>query len=148
MGMVERGSSEVVPERAHNQGEEIAQSYPAVPDSVPRARQAVVELATEAGASDEELDAIRLATSEALTNAVVHAYEGAPGQVHVQAALDGGQLSVTVADDGRGLAPRLDRRGMGLGLALIADAAEEVAIVKRPTGGTAVQMRFAVSLRS
>jgi anti-sigma regulatory factor (Ser/Thr protein kinase) len=139
-----------VPERAHNQGDgiAIAESYPAVPDSVPRARQAVVELAIEAGASEEEVDAIRLATSEALTNAVVHAYEGAPGQIHVQAALGAGELSVTVADDGRGLAPRLDRRGMGLGLALIAEAAEELAIVKRPTGGTAVQMRFAISLRS
>jgi anti-sigma regulatory factor (Ser/Thr protein kinase) len=138
----------LVAERAQSPGEGIAESYPAVPDSVPRARQAVVELATEAGASDDELDAIRLATSEALTNAVVHAYDGPPGQIHVHAALTAGQLSVTVADDGRGLAPRLDRRGMGLGLALIAEAAEELAIVKRPTGGTAVQMRFAVSLRS
>jgi anti-sigma regulatory factor (Ser/Thr protein kinase) len=137
----------LVTERAHSQGVELAESYPAVPDSVPRARQAVIELAIEAGANDEELDAIRLATSEALTNAVVHAYEGAPGQIHVQAKMGAGRLSVTVADDGRGLAPRLDRRGMGLGLALIADAAEELAIVKRPTGGTAVQMRFAVSLR-
>jgi anti-sigma regulatory factor (Ser/Thr protein kinase) len=148
MRMAERGSSGLVPELAQPPGKEIAESYPAVPDSVPRARQAVIELAIEAGANDEELDAIRLATSEALTNAVLHAYDGPPGQIHVQAAMGPTRLSVTVADDGRGLAPRLDRRGMGLGLALIADAAEELAIVKRPTGGTAVQMRFAISLRS
>ena len=123
-------------------------SYPAVPDSVPRARSAVVNLASEAGATGEEIDAIRLATSEALTNAVVHAYVGAPGEVHVCAAVEAGELEVIVADDGRGPAPRVGHRGMGLGLALIAEAANAFAILKRPGGGTEVQMRFAVSPRS
>lgn len=134
--------------RTKSRSDDVAQSYPAVPDSVPRARRSVVDLASDAGATPEKLDAIRLATSEALTNAVVHAYAGAPGKVHVSAALRDGELSVSVADDGRGLAPRVDRRGMGLGLALIAEAADEVAILKRPGGGTEVQMRFAVSPRS
>ena len=129
-------------------GGEVAASYPAVPSSVPLARRAVVRLAAAAGATDAELDAIRLATSEALTNAVVHAYEGLPGLIHVSAELDAGGLSVVVADDGRGPAPQVQRRGMGLGLALIAEAADELAISKRPGGGTAVAMRFAVSPRS
>ena len=130
------------------EGGEVAASYPAVPSSVPVARRAVVALAADAGATERELDAIRLATSEALTNVVVHAYEGVPGLIHVSAELDAGGLSVLVADDGRGPAPRTPQRGMGLGLALIAESADELAISKRPGGGTAVQMRFAVSLRS
>ena len=76
-----------------------------MPDAVPRARRVVVDLAAEAGATPETIEAIRLATSEALTNAVVHAYDAAPGEIHVSAALRGGELSVVVADDGRGLAP-------------------------------------------
>src|SRR5579884_294012 len=122
----------------------LAESFPAVPESVPRARQAVVKLAVDAGADEEQLDAIRLAISEALTNAVLHAYAGPPGLVHVRVVQDGSGLSVTVADDGAGLRPRLDRRGMGLGLALIAEAAEELAINKRPSGGTELKMRFAL----
>ncbi len=137
----------MVTERVHRSAE-VAGSYPAVPGSVPHARQSVVALAVGAGASADEIDAIRLATSEALTNAVVHAYDGPPGLIHVSATVEPGELSVTVADDGRGLTPRLDRRGMGLGLALIAEAATEVAIGKRPGGGTAVRMRFALSPRS
>jgi stage II sporulation protein AB (anti-sigma F factor) len=120
-------------------------SYPAVPESVPEARRAVVGLAAEVGATEEQVDAIRLATSEALTNAVIHAYEGSPGMIHVRAQADDGALSISVSDDGAGLHPRLDRRGMGLGLALIAEAADELAIHKRPTGGTELTMRFAVS---
>lgn len=118
-----------------------------MPESVPRARQAVVGLAAQAGASDEQVDAIRLATSEALTNVVVHAYDGLPGMIHVRAAVAGDGLSVSVSDDGAGLHPRVDRRGMGLGLALIAEAAEELAVRKRPTGGTELEMRFAVRPR-
>ena len=126
----------------------VSASYPAVPESVPEARQAVVGLAAEGGASDEQVDAIRLATSEALTNAVVHAYDGAPGMVHVRAVLAGDGIAISVRDDGTGLRPRLDRRGMGLGLALIAAAADEMAIATRPGGGTELKMRFGLSPRS
>ena len=138
----------MVDEQAQTAVPAVDETFPAVSDSVPRARQAVVALAAGAGASEQQIDAIRLATSEALTNAVVHAYEGAPGLIHVSAELRNGGLDVTVADDGSGLRPRLDRRGMGLGLALIAEATQEMAIVKRPSGGTAVQMRFRLSRRS
>lgn len=127
---------------------ELAESFPAVPDSVPRARQAVARLARQAGATEQEIDAIRVATSEALTNAVLHAYDGGPGLVHVSAHLCRSELSVTVADDGSGLRPRLERRGIGLGLAIIAEASEELAIQKRPGGGTELRMRFALSPRS
>jgi anti-sigma regulatory factor (Ser/Thr protein kinase) len=137
-----------VTQQTQTWSDEVAESYPAVPDSVPRARSAVVGLAAEAGATSEQIDAIRLATSEALTNAVVHAYVGAPGEVHVSAAIQAGGLEVIVADDGRGPTPRVNRSSMGLGLALMAEAADKVAILKRPGGGTEVQMRFAVSSRS
>ena len=127
---------------------DLCESYPAVPESVPEARQAVVGLAAEGGASDEQVDAIRLATSEALTNAVLHAYDGVPGMVHVRAALGGEGIAITIRDDGTGLRPRLDRRGMGLGLALIAAAADEMAIATRAGGGTELKMRFGLSLRN
>ena len=126
------------------QSGQVAESFPAVPESVPRARRAVTELASDAGADQEQLDAIRLAISEALTNAVLHAYSGSPGLVHVRAVLEAGGLSVVVADDGAGLHARLDRRRMGLGLALIAEMAQEVAIQHRPAGGTELRMRFAL----
>jgi anti-sigma regulatory factor (Ser/Thr protein kinase) len=137
-----------VTDQLRSRRDSVAATYPAVPDSVPRARRAVVDLAAEVGASPQQLEAIRLAVSEALSNAVIHAYPGAPGQVHVRAAVKAGVLSVVVADEGRGLSPKLNRRGMGLGLVLIAQAADELTIAKRSAGGTELQMRFAVSPRS
>jgi len=57
----------------------LSQSYPAIPASVPKARHALVALAAGALVAGEQLEAIALAASEALTNVVVHAYPRAPG---------------------------------------------------------------------
>ena len=55
----------------------LVQSYPAVPDSVPLARQELVEFALAAGADEHQAEDIKLSVSEALTNVVLHAYPGA-----------------------------------------------------------------------
>ena len=51
----------------------LSRDYSAVADSVPLARNALVAMARAAGADQAQLEAVRLAASEALTNAVIHA---------------------------------------------------------------------------
>jgi serine/threonine-protein kinase RsbW len=121
--------------------ENLNESYPAVAASVPAARRALTGFAAGAGASAEQLEAIRLAASEALSNVVVHAYRGA-GLIHVTAAAASGELWLLIGDDGCGLVPGSDRPGLGVGLALIAQASDGLAIVNRSSGGTEVRMRF------
>jgi serine/threonine-protein kinase RsbW len=122
--------------------EGFSQAYPAVADSVPTARSALTEFATEAGATGERLEAIRLAASEAVTNGVLHAYNGSRGTIHVAAACTPGELWVLIGDDGTGLRPRGPHSGLGLGLALIAQLADEFEILSRSTGGTELRMQF------
>lgn len=117
-------------------------TYRAQAASVPAARRELSEFARAAGASAGQIDAVRLAVSEALTNAVLHAYGDQPGDVHVTAAVVPGELWVLIADDGRGLEPKTDRPGLGFGLALISQVSDELAIVPRAGGGTEVRMRF------
>jgi serine/threonine-protein kinase RsbW len=117
-------------------------TYEALPSSVAQARAAVAHFATTAGASRAQVDAVRLATSEAVTNAVLHAYRGRPGEVHLTAAVAGQELWLLVADDGDGLQPQTDRPGLGLGLGLISQVCDEMAIVARSSGGTEVRIRF------
>jgi anti-sigma regulatory factor (Ser/Thr protein kinase) len=145
MGEEDRGKPLAVTPIAPTDHGEVDQACPAIPESVPRMRQAVVALAEEAGAADAALDAIRLATSEALTNVVVHAYDGDPGPIRLHAAVQSGDLAVSIADDGHGLRPTVNRRGMGLGLAIIAEAAKELSICRRPAGGTELRMRFSLA---
>lgn len=117
-------------------------TYRAEPDSVSSARRALGDFALQAGAEPDQVDAIRLASSEALTNAVRHAYTDVPGSVYVTAAVALDEIWVLVADDGCGLEPRTGRPGLGLGLGLIAQVSDHLAVVPRASGGTEVRMRF------
>jgi anti-sigma regulatory factor (Ser/Thr protein kinase) len=121
----------------------LTRSWPAIAHSVPAARRALVALAEAAGASSEQLDAVRLASSEALTNIVVHAYPAKhAGLIHVAATVASGELWIVIADDGGGLRARKDSPGLGHGLRLIADACEELTILQRAGGGTELRIRF------
>ncbi len=123
------------------------ETLPAIPGSVQLARAAVTRYAQEAGVSRDRLEDIRLVVSEAVANAVVHAYRhSVPGEVRVSMAVAGGELWVFVADDGEGLRPRQESPGLGLGLSLIAHLCEDFAINRPGSGGTEISMRFALNV--
>jgi serine/threonine-protein kinase RsbW/stage II sporulation protein AB (anti-sigma F factor) len=120
----------------------------AEPGAVGRARAAVTAFAERhrlARAAD-----VALAVTEAVTNAVVHAYrDGAGGEVRgVACALETGLL-VVVRDYGCGMLPNPGSPGAGLGLAVIGALAGEMNI-ERPDegGGTRVRIRFKLPERS
>jgi anti-sigma regulatory factor (Ser/Thr protein kinase) len=124
----------------------LSQSYPAVAGSVPRARNDVVAFAAQRGATERQLEAIRLAVSEAVSNAVVHAYNGAGdgdgGRVHVTAQIAARELWILVSDEGRGFQAPAHKPGLGWGLPLIAHMSDRLEIAERAEGGTEIRMRF------
>jgi anti-sigma regulatory factor (Ser/Thr protein kinase) len=114
-------------------------------ENVPEIRQAVVDFAYANGITEARARDIRLAISEAVTNAVVHAYRrhAEPGSVEVSATVEGGWIELRVVDDGIGTAPRNDSPGLGLGLPLIYRLADQVELRRLPDGdGTELWMRF------
>ncbi len=115
---------------------------PAEPESVPRARRAVLS-ALRGIAVDR--DAVGVVVSEAVTNAVLHAYRdrNEPGSVHVSASLDDHGLQVAVDDDGLGMRPRVDSPGIGLGLPMMGDLADRLEVCSRGPG-TRIAARFAL----
>ena len=110
-------------------------------------RRHATAFASAAGASDEMTQAVALAVSETVTNAVVHAYVGSePGLVRVRCWADRGRVIVEVMDEGTGLAKRDDSPGIGHGLATVGALAHTLEIATRPdTPGTTVTMSFAPS---
>lgn len=119
-------------------------STDARPESVARLRHAAAHAAVQAGAVNGTVDQIRLAVSEAASNAVLHAYPdgGEGGEVRLEVQVDGDDLVVTVTDDGWGMRPRDDSPGLGLGLPLIGRLAARTEVVRPPDGGTRLCMRF------
>jgi PAS domain S-box-containing protein len=117
---------------------------PAEPSTVGAIRNGVRAFARAHGGSEALLIDLALAVTEAVTNAVVHAFiDRAPGIVrtHIQAAPD--EIVVVVTDNGRGMQPRADSPGLGLGLPTIASLTTTMDMHAPPGGGTVVAMTFA-----
>jgi anti-sigma regulatory factor (Ser/Thr protein kinase) len=105
-------------------------------------RHATADYAQSEGVRGSQLDGMRLAVSEAVSNVVLHAYEEEPGLVHVTAHVVGDELWVLVADDGRGHNAVPIREGLGWGLAFITDVADDFALAERSGGGTEARIVF------
>ena len=106
------------------------------------ARHALSAYAERCGWTD--LWPIQAAVSEAVGNAVAHAYpKRADGsQVWVSAEVDPEGLLVAVEDEGTGMRPRLDSPGLGLGISLIERLADRLVLEDRSQGGLRVEFRF------
>jgi anti-sigma regulatory factor (Ser/Thr protein kinase) len=128
--------------------EPLREQRSAIPEHVGVLRDAVVQFADASGASRRMREQIALAVSEALSNCVLHAYadRDQPGLVTVEAAVREGALIVLVSDEGRGMVPRLDSPGLGIGLPLIAQMCDQFDIEARDDRpGVRLSMTFAIS---
>ncbi len=121
-------------------------TWPAVPASVARARSAVGSAAVEAGIADGLVHNLKVAVSEAATNVVIHAYaDRDAGAFGVRMDVEGDAIDIVVRDHGRGMVPRPDSPGLGLGLPLIANLSDRLEIQEGPDGvGTQLEMVFAL----
>jgi anti-sigma regulatory factor (Ser/Thr protein kinase) len=119
-------------------------TFPPTPQGVGAMRRELAAYAQDAGLDVEGIGNVRLAVSEAATNAVVHAYRGAEdGELKVVAYVGDGELTVIVSDTGLGLAPRSDSPGLGLGMPLMASVTTRFRVVSNGPG-TEIHMAFAL----
>ena len=116
------------------------------------ARVTVAAFATQLNPIMEEISDIKTAVSEAVTNAIVHGYEGKEGTIYMDVEISGNKLSLRIHDDGVGIAdvekameplfttrPQEERAGMGF---MFMEAfMDEVQVESEPGLGTTVTMR-------
>jgi serine/threonine-protein kinase RsbW len=123
----------------------------AEPSQVSVARRRVGALARSAGMVEPAARDVELGVSEAVTNAVLHAFTGSgrPGTIElaVHVDVDGDALIVEVIDDGSGLRPRDDSPGAGFGLGLIRRLTRTMTLTRPPGGGLSLRMTFPLMLR-
>jgi anti-sigma regulatory factor (Ser/Thr protein kinase) len=125
----------------------LSMTVPGAPESVGRIRTAAGQFARSCGLSEEKVEAVRLAVSEAAGNAVIHGYghgDDDPGPISVLAVFDDDHvLRVVITDHGHGMLPSRDSDGLGLGLPLMTTLSDHVDITApddRP--GTEVHLYF------
>ena len=100
----------------------------------------------------EELDDVKTAVSEAVTNAVINGYQGNGGIIYLEVKILGQELTVTVKDTGIGIPnipqamepmfttdPEGERSGMGF--SFMEAFMDEVSVESEPDKGTVVTMK-------
>ena len=122
------------------------------------ARSAVAAFASQLDPTLDELGDIKTAVSEAVTNAIVHAYPDQLGKVVMKLKiLKGGMLEITIRDWGRGIENvEQARRPMyttggsersGMGFTIMESFMDKLTIKSVPGRGTTVTIRKRISTR-
>ena len=96
----------------------------------------------------EELSDVKTAVSEAVTNAVIHGYEGQEGKITIHSQIEGNTVYIEISDQGVGIPdvarameplytskPEMERSGMGFAFM------DDLEVVSEEREGTTVKMR-------
>ncbi len=122
------------------------------------ARNAVAAFAAQLDPTLDELGDIKTAVSEAVTNAIVHAYPEEIGVISLRARiLRGDTLELTIKDRGRGIPdvkkamePLYTTGGeerSGMGFTIMESFMDKLQVRSRPGKGTTVSMRRQIRKR-
>ena len=122
------------------------------------ARAAVSAFASQLDPTLEELGDLRTAVSEAVTNAIVHAYPDTIGRVMLRLRIpEENTLEITVRDWGRGIEdvekamkPLYTTGGeerSGMGFTIMSSFMDKLRVRSQPGKGTSVTMRKKISPR-
>lgn len=119
------------------------------------ARVAVASFLTQLNPTVEEVSDVKTAVSEAVTNSIIHGYENQIHKISVKCQIIGSLFTVTVKDEGRGIAdveaammpmfttkPEQDRSGMGF--SFMEAFMDKLEVHSEPGVGTTVRMEKAI----
>lgn len=123
------------------------------------ARAAAAAFASQLDPTMEELGDLRTAVSEAVTNAIVHAYPDSIGRISMRMRiLDSCTVEISVRDWGRGIedvekamTPLYTSGGeerSGMGFTIMASFMDSLRVRSKPERGTTVTMRKLISPRA
>ncbi|MGI5918518.1 MAG: anti-sigma F factor [Christensenellales bacterium] len=115
------------------------------------ARSVVGAFATQLNPTLEEVADIKTAVSEAVTNAIIHAYPDRIGEIVISASLSGQTLEVSISDKGVGISDieqarqpffstAVDESRSGMGFTVMETFMDEVTVISAPGEGTTVKM--------
>lgn len=120
------------------------------------ARAVVGAFLTQLDPDLNELNEVKTAVSEAVTNAIIHGYNGKDGEVKIIAKIKGDVFEVKIIDQGIGIEnveqarealytskPEMERAG--LGFSVMEGFMDEIEIMSKVGAGTQITLRKKIS---
>ena len=131
---------------------EMKMEFDAISANESFARVAVAAFVSELDPTLEEISDIKTAVSEAVTNAIIHGYDGVEnGKVRINCRIDGDVVHIEISDEGVGIEdvekameplfttrPELNRSGMGF--PFMEAFMDDLEVISRTGEGTTVVM--------
>lgn len=116
------------------------------------ARVSVSAFISQLDPTVEELYDIKMAVSEAVTNAIIHGYENREGLVTIKCCYEKRCVEIEIIDEGKGMksveeamtplyTTSLDEERAGLGFTVMQEMMDEVEVCSHPEIGTTVRMK-------
>lgn len=117
------------------------------------ARVAISAFISQLDPTVEQLYDIKMAVSEAVTNAIIHGYQGEEkGLVVVKCSYEGKEVEITIIDQGKGIkcveeamqplyTTSIEEERAGLGFTVMQEMMDEVKVYSHPGTGTTVKMK-------
>ena len=117
------------------------------------ARVTVAAFVSQLDPTMDEITDLKTVVSEAVTNSIIHGYDGNPeGIVTISASIEGDTVTLIIEDQGRGIEdvelakqplytskPELERSGMGF--TIMENFMDEVDVTSEIGGGTRIRMK-------
>ena len=138
--------------------QEMCIRFESYPENEQFARMVITAFLMDLNPLLDEMADIKTAVSEAVTNAIIHGYEGCTGEVEMTCRKCGREITIAVSDKGRGIEdierakepffttkPEAERSGMGF--SFMEMFMDEVHIASACGQGTCVEMKKQLHLQ-
>ena len=120
------------------------------------ARSVAAAFAVDMDPTLEELEDIKIAVSEAVTNSIIHGYIEKQGKIEIVCRKEGAELTISVIDKGAGIpdvsramspfyTTAKEKEGSGMGFSFMEAFMDELHVTSEPGKGTAVTMKKVIS---
>lgn len=137
----------------HQAGNFMSLKFAAKSENESFARVTVAAFVSQLDPTMEEITDLKTVVSEAVTNSIIHGYDGNPeGVVSISAEIEGDTITLVIEDQGRGIEdlelakqplytskPELERSGMGF--TIMENFMDEFDLHSEMGGGTRIRMK-------
>ena len=130
--------------------------FKSVSENEALARASIAAFVSSMNPSVEDLADIKTSVSEAVTNCIVHGYDGGVGMVEMSAYTEGGKLTVKITDRGKGIhnieqareplyTTKADAERSGMGFTIMESFMDSIRVISHVGKGTTVIMSKVLS---